>query len=74
MNGEEITLRKHIVNIKDFAEIINDLDSIFQRKLTLFDESFRSVNANRDSFAVVSRTLSKSFNIFEIANCIGEEL
>ena len=74
MNGEEITFRKHVLNIKDFTEIIDDLDGIFQSELTLFDKSFRSVNANRDSFAVISRSLRKSFNIFEITDCIGKEL
>ena len=74
MNSEEITFRKHVLDIKDFTEIINDFDGIFQCKLALLDKSFCSINANGDSFAIISRSLSKCFDIFEIADCVRKEL
>jgi hypothetical protein len=74
MDGKEITFRQHILDIKYFAEMVDDLDGILKTELTLFDESLCRVDSNRDTFAVISCFLSKGFNILEFANCVCQEL
>ena len=74
MDGKEITFRQHILDIKYFAEMVDDLDGILKPELTLLDESLCRVDSNRDAFAVISCFLSKRFNILEFANCVCQEL
>ena len=74
VNGKEITFWKHIVNIEYWTEIIDDFNGILQRKLALLDKAFSSINANRNTFAMISSFLCKVFNIFKFTNCKCKEL
>jgi hypothetical protein len=74
MNGQEITFRQHILDIKYFTEMVHDFDCIVKTELTLFDKSLGRIDTNRDTFAVISRCLSECFDVLEVTNCVCQEL
>jgi hypothetical protein len=74
VDGEEITFRKHVLDIKYIAKVIDNLGRIFQRKLALLDKSFGRVHADGDAFSMVTSLFREAFDILEIANGIREKL
>jgi hypothetical protein len=74
MYSKKITFRQHVFDIEYFTEMFNDLDSIVKSELTLLDKSLCSVDADRDSFAVISCYLGERFDVLEVADSIGKEL
>lgn len=74
VHGEEITFRKHVLDIKNIAEVIDDLRRIFQRKLALLDKTLGRVHADGDAFSMVASFLREAFDILEITDSVREEL
>ena len=70
MYSKEITFRQHVLNIEDFAEMVDDFNGIVKSELSLLDKSFCGVDADGDTFAVISCCLSECFDILEVTNCI----
>jgi hypothetical protein len=74
VDGEEITFRKHILDIKNIAEVIDNLCRIFQRKLALLDKTLGRVHTDRDPFSMVTSFLREALDILEITNRVSEKL
>lgn len=74
MHSKKITFRQHVFDIEYFAEMIDDLNSIVKSELTLLDKSFCCVDADGDSFAVISCSLGECFDVLEFTDGIGKEL
>jgi hypothetical protein len=74
VDGEEITLRKHVLDIKNIAKVIDNLCCVFQRKLTLLNKTLGRVYADGDPFSMVTSFLREALNVLEITDRIREKL
>jgi hypothetical protein len=74
VDGEEITFRKHVLDIKNIAKVIDNLVRIFQRKLALFDKTLGRVHADGDAFSMVTSFLREALDILKVTDGVGEKL
>lgn len=74
VDGEQIAFRKHVLNIKHLTKVIDDLSGIFQCKLSLLDKTFGRIDADGDSFSMVTSILGEALDELEITNCVCEKL